>query len=258
MITKNAEEVIRLEGVVKIYRVGEVVTYGLRGVNLVVRKGELISIMGPSGSGKSTLLNMIGLLDRPTKGKILLDGIDVSKLNDKELAYIRNRKIGFVFQQFNLINRLTVLENIELPLIARGLPRHKRIPLAVKALLSVGGDKTWLYKRPNQLSGGQQQRVAIARAIAMEPSIILMDEPTSALDPELVGEVLRVIEKLARNRTTMLIVTHEMGFALRAADEIMIMDNGVIVERGSPEEILRNPKHERTKRFINSILGRVA
>ena len=234
MIAKSAEEVIRLEGVVKIYRVGEVVTYGLRGVNLVVRKGELISIMGPSGSGKSTLLNMIGLLDRPTKGKILLDGIDVSKLNDKELAYIRNRKIGFVFQQFNLINRLTVLENIELPLIARGLPRHKRIPLAVKALLSVGGDKTWLYKRPNQLSGGQQQRVAIARAIVGSPEIILADEPTGNLDRASAKTVMETFLKLNEQGQTIIIVTHDPEVA-NCTRKIYLLKDGLIVGTLDPD-----------------------
>ena len=234
MIAKSAEEVIRLEGVVKIYRVGEVVTYGLRGVNLVVRKGELISIMGPSGSGKSTLLNMIGLLDRPTKGKILLDGIDVSKLNDKELAYIRNRKIGFVFQQFNLINRLTVLENIELPLIARGLPRHKRIPLAVKALLSVGGDKTWLYKRPNQLSGGQQQRVAIARAIVGSPEIILADEPTGNLDRASAKTVMETFLKLNEQGQTIIIVTHDSEVA-NCTRKIYLLRDGLIVGTLDPD-----------------------
>ena len=234
MITKNAEEVIRLEGVVKIYRVGEVVTYGLRGVNLVVRKGELISIMGPSGSGKSTLLNMIGLLDRPTKGRVLLDGVDVSKLNDKELAYIRNRKIGFVFQQFNLINRLTVLENIELPLVARGLPRHKRIPLAVKALLSVGGDKAWLYKRPNQLSGGQQQRVAIARAIVGSPEIILADEPTGNLDRASAKTVMETFLKLNEQGQTIIIVTHDPEVA-NCTRKIYLLRDGLIVGTLDPD-----------------------
>jgi len=234
VITKNAEEVIRLEGVVKIYRVGEVVTYGLRGVNLVVRKGELISIMGPSGSGKSTLLNMIGLLDRPTKGRVLLDGVDVSKLNDKELAYIRNRKIGFVFQQFNLINRLTVLENIELPLIARGLPRHKRIPLAVKALLSVGGVKTWLYKRPNQLSGGQQQRVAIARAIVGSPEIILADEPTGNLDRASAKTVMETFLKLNEQGQTIIIVTHDPEVA-NCTRKIYLLRDGLIVGTLDPD-----------------------
>lgn len=234
MIIRDIEEVIKLEGVVKIYRVGEVVTYGLRGIDLVVRRGELVSIMGPSGSGKSTLLNMIGLLDRPTRGRILLDGIDVSKLDDKELAYIRNRKIGFVFQQFNLINRLTVLENIELPLVARGLPRHKRIPLVVRALLSVGGDKTWLYKRPNQLSGGQQQRVAIARAIVGSPEIILADEPTGNLDRASAKTVMETFLKLNEQGQTIIIVTHDPEIA-NCTRKIYLLRDGLIVGTLDPD-----------------------
>lgn len=218
----------------KIYRVGEVITYGLRGVDLSVRRGELISIMGPSGSGKSTLLNMIGLLDRPTKGKIYLDGIDVSRLSDKQLAYIRNRRIGFVFQQFNLINRLTVLENIELPLIARGIPRSKRVPLAVKALLSVGGDKSWLYKRPNQLSGGQQQRVAIARAIVGSPEIILADEPTGNLDRKSAKTVMETFLKLNEQGQTIIIVTHDPEIA-NCTRKIYLLRDGRIVATLDPD-----------------------
>ncbi len=229
-----SEEVIRLENVVKIYRVGEVVTYGLRGVSFSVRRGELISIMGPSGSGKSTLLNMIGLLDRPTKGKIYLDSIDVSKLSDRQLAYIRNRKIGFVFQQFNLINRLTVLENIELPLIARGIPRHQRIPLAVKALLSVGGDKSWLRKRPNQLSGGQQQRVAIARAIVGSPEIILADEPTGNLDRASSKIVMETFLKLNEQGQTIIIVTHDPEVA-NCTRKIYLLRDGKIAGIVDPD-----------------------
>ncbi len=229
-----SEEVIRLEKVVKIYRVGEVITYGLRGVNLSVRKGELISIMGPSGSGKSTLLNMIGLLDRPTRGRILIDGMDVSKLNDKKLAYLRNRKIGFVFQQFNLINRLTVLENIELPLIARGIPRSKRIPIAIRALLTVGGEKTWLSKRPNQLSGGQQQRVAIARAIVGSPDIILADEPTGNLDRASAKTVMETFLKLNEQGQTIIIVTHDPEIA-NCTRKIYMLRDGVIVRIIDPD-----------------------
>ncbi len=229
-----SEEVIRLEKVVKIYRVGEVITYGLRGVNLSVRRGEIISIMGPSGSGKSTLLNMIGLLDRPTKGRILINGMDVSKLNDKKLAYLRNRKIGFVFQQFNLINRLTVLENIELPLIARGIPRSKRIPVAVRALLTVGGEKTWLPKRPNQLSGGQQQRVAIARAIVGSPEIILADEPTGNLDRASAKTVMETFLKLNEQGQTIIIVTHDPEIA-NCTKKIYMLRDGVIVRVVDPD-----------------------
>ncbi len=229
----RSEEVIKLENVVKIYRVGEVLTYGLRGVTLSVGKGELISIMGPSGSGKSTLLNMIGLLDRPTKGKILIDGIDVSKLNDKRLAHIRNRKIGFVFQQFNLINRFTVLENIELPLIARGIPRSKRIPIAIRALLTVGGDKSWLKKRPNQLSGGQQQRVAIARAIVGSPEIILADEPTGNLDRASAKTVMETFLKLNEQGQTIIVVTHDPEIA-NCTRKIYMLRDGIIIRVVDP------------------------
>ncbi len=240
----SREEVIRLEKVVKIYKVGEVITYGLRGVTLSVKRGELISIMGPSGSGKSTLLNMIGLLDRPTKGRIIINGMDVSKLNDKKLAYLRNRKIGFVFQQFNLINRLTVLENIELPLIARGIPRSKRIPIAVKALLTVGGEKKWLYKRPNQLSGGQQQRVAIARAIVGSPEIILADEPTGNLDRASAKTVMETFLKLNEQGQTIIIVTHDPEIA-NCTRKIYLLRDGVIIKMVDPDPekcILRTVK----------------
>ncbi len=233
-ISSRSEEVIRLEKVVKIYRVGEVLTYGLRGVTLSVKKGELISIMGPSGSGKSTLLNMIGLLDRPTKGRILIDGIDVSKLNDKKLAYIRNRKIGFVFQQFNLINRLTVLENIELPLVARGIPRSKRIPVAVRALLTVGGDKAWLKKKPNQLSGGQQQRVAIARAIVGSPEILLADEPTGNLDRASAKTVMETFLKLNEQGQTIIVVTHDPEIA-NCTRRIYLLRDGLIIKVVDPD-----------------------
>lgn len=232
--SSRSEEVIRLEKVVKIYRVGEVLTYGLRGVTLSVKKGELISIMGPSGSGKSTLLNMIGLLDRPTKGRILIDGIDVSKLNDKKLAYIRNRKIGFVFQQFNLINRLTVLENIELPLVARGIPRSKRIPVAVRALLTVGGDKSWLKKKPNQLSGGQQQRVAIARAIVGSPEILLADEPTGNLDRASAKTVMETFLKLNEQGQTIIVVTHDPEIA-NCTRRIYMLRDGLIIRVVDPD-----------------------
>ena len=246
--------VLRVENLWKSYGAIEV----LRGVEFEVRRGEVKVIMGPSGAGKSTLLRCINLLVRPDKGRIELEGDEVFPHPSKSISSIRQR-IGFVFQHFNLFMHLTALDNVRIGLIkVKKMSKEEATRRAIEALEMVGiGEDLW-HKYPAQLSGGQQQRVAIARAIAMEPSIILMDEPTSALDPELVGEVLRVIEKLAKNKTTMLIVTHEMGFALRAADEIMIMDNGVIVERGSPEEIVRNPKHERTKRFINSILGRIA
>ncbi|NPA96301.1 MAG: ABC transporter ATP-binding protein [Crenarchaeota archaeon] len=228
------EEVIRLENVVKIYRTGGVVTYGLRGVNLVVYRGEFIAIMGPSGSGKSTLLNIVGLLDRPTKGRVLICGEDVSRMSSKKLAYFRNRKIGFVFQHFNLINRLTVLENIELPLVARGMPRKYRIELAKKALIMAGGDLSWLPKRPNQLSGGQQQRVAIARAIVGSPEIILADEPTGNLDRASAKIVMQTFLKLNRAGNTIVMVTHDPEVA-NCTQKIYVIRDGKIVAVEEPD-----------------------
>ncbi len=224
----TSSEIIRLENVVKIYRVGDVVTYALKGVNLTVYRGELIAIMGPSGSGKSTLLNMIGLLDRPTKGKVYIDGVDTSQLSSRQLAYFRNKKIGFVFQQFNLVNRLTVLENIELPLIARGIPKPIRVRMAVKALKRVGGELEWLNKKPNQLSGGQQQRVAIARAIVGEPEILLADEPTGNLDRASSKIVMQTFIELNKQGQTIVIVTHDPEIA-NCCEKIYILRDGKII-----------------------------
>ncbi|ADI32116.1 ABC transporter ATP-binding protein [Staphylothermus hellenicus] len=227
------KKVIELVGVKKLYRVGEVVTWGLRGVDLNVYEGEFISIMGPSGSGKTTLLNMIGLLDHPTEGKILIDSIDVSKLKSKQLARIRNMKIGFVFQSFNLINRLTVLENIELPLIVRKIPRKERIERVKKALLMAGGDLSWLPKHPNQLSGGQQQRVAIARALVGEPEIILADEPTGNLDRKSAKSVIKTFIDLNRKGQTIIMVTHDPEVA-NCTQKIYILRDGVIIREEKP------------------------
>ncbi len=227
------KEIIRLVDVRKVYRVGEVKTIALRGVNLVVYRGEYISIMGPSGSGKSTLLNMIGLLDRPTSGKVYIDGRDVSKLSSKELAHIRNREIGFVFQTFNLISRFNILENIELPLVVRGIPRKKRIKRVLEALRMVGGDESWLPKKPTQLSGGQQQRVAIARAIVGEPEMILADEPTGNLDRASAKVVVETFTRLNKEGQTVIIVTHDPEVA-NCTDKIYILRDGVIVGAEEP------------------------
>jgi polar amino acid transport system ATP-binding protein len=251
-LPSEGDIVLRVENLWKSY--GKQVV--LKGVSFTVRRGEVKVLMGPSGSGKSTLLRCINLLVRPDRGRIELEGMEVFPKPAMSIYKIRER-IGFVFQHFNLFMHLTALDNVRIGLIkVKKMSKEEATRKAIEALKMVGIDESLWNKYPAQLSGGQQQRVAIARAIAMEPSIILMDEPTSALDPELVGEVLRVIEELARRRTTMLIVTHELDFALEAADEIMVMDNGVIVERGSPEEILKHPKHERTRRFIERILRR--
>ncbi|MEM4576058.1 MAG: ABC transporter ATP-binding protein [Candidatus Nezhaarchaeales archaeon] len=228
------DNVVVVDDVHKAYRVGEVTTWALRGVSIKVERGDMISIMGPSGSGKSTLLNMIGLLDRPTKGKVYIDGVDTSKLGDRELASFRNYKIGFVFQQFNLVGRLTVLENIELPLIARGLPRPVRVKMVTEALHRVGGDESWLVKRPTQLSGGQQQRVAIARAIVTSPSIILADEPTGNLDRTSAKVVMNTFLKLNKAGQTIIVVTHDPEVA-NCTNRIYVIRNGVIVDIKEPD-----------------------
>ncbi len=229
------EPLIQLQKVVKIYRVGDIETWALRGVDLTVYPRDFIAIMGPSGSGKTTLLNMIGLLDRPTKGKILIKGVDVSRLSSRRLAYIRNKVIGFVFQQFNLINRLTVLENIELPLVARGIPRSKRIAKVKEALIKAGGELSWLKKKPNQLSGGQQQRVAIARAIVGDPEILLADEPTGNLDRKSSKTVMETFISLNKMGQTIIIVTHDPEIA-SCTNKILIIRDGVIVAEEKPDK----------------------
>lgn len=228
--------IIELIDVKKIYRVGEVITRALNGVNLKVYSGDFLAIMGPSGSGKTTLLNMIGLLDIPTSGKVLVKGVDASRLPSKRLAYLRNRVIGFVFQQFNLINRLTVLENIELPLVARGIPRKKRIPKVKEALIKAGGELSWLKKKPNQLSGGQQQRVAIARALVGDPEIILADEPTGNLDRYSSKTVMETFTQLNKSGQTIIVVTHDPEIA-SCTKKILLISDGVIVGEKQPDPV---------------------
>ncbi|MFJ6854724.1 amino acid ABC transporter ATP-binding protein [Streptomyces sp. NPDC091271] len=234
----------------------------LRGIDLSVRAGEVTVVLGPSGSGKSTLLRTINHLEKVDQGWISVDGtlVGYRRSGDKlyelrEREVLRQRtKIGFVFQNFNLFPHLTVLENvIEAPVAALGRPRKDAVAAAGKLLARVGlADKAGAY--PKQLSGGQQQRVAIARALALEPRLLLFDEPTSALDPELVGEVLDVIKDLARGGTTMIVVTHEIGFAREVADTVVFMDEGRIVEQGPPADVLDRPVQERTRAFLSKVL----
>ncbi|MEM1650382.1 MAG: ABC transporter ATP-binding protein [Sulfolobales archaeon] len=226
--------VIRVEDVHKVYSTGSTVTWALLGVNLNVKRGSFITIMGPSGSGKTTLLNLIGLLDRPTKGKIYIDGIDTSRLKDQELAEFRNKKIGFVFQAFNLINRLSVIENIELPLVARGVAKEERRKMAIEALMKAGGDLSWVNKRPNQLSGGQQQRVAIARAIVGSPTILLADEPTGNLDTSSAKVVVKTFLELNKHGQTIVVITHNPEVA-HCSQGIYVMRDGRIVSTLSPD-----------------------
>jgi len=224
----------------------------LKGVNLEVEKGEVVVIIGPSGSGKSTLLRCINRLEEPTSGRIFLDDEEITS-DRVDINRIRQR-IGMVFQQFNLFPHLTAIENVTLaPVKVKGMDREEAYRIGMRLLEKVGlKDKANYY--PHQLSGGQQQRVAIARALAMNPEVMLFDEVTSALDPELVKEVLEVMRGLAREGMTMLVVTHEMGFAREVGDRVIFMDHGVIVEEGTPEEIFSNPREERTRRFLRMIL----
>ncbi|MBE3519220.1 MAG: amino acid ABC transporter ATP-binding protein [Firmicutes bacterium] len=224
----------------------------LKGVSLEVSKGEVVVIIGPSGSGKSTFLRCINHLEKPTSGHVFIDGVDLDAPTTN--INVVREKVGMVFQQFNLFPHLTALENVSLaPEKVLKVPRAEARDRA-KALLSKVGlsDKYDAY--PDQLSGGQKQRVAIARALAMQPKLMLFDEPTSALDPEMIGEVLAVMRKLAEEGMTMVVVSHEMGFAREVADRVLLMADGVFVEEGPPREFFTNPKHERTRAFLSKIL----
>jgi polar amino acid transport system ATP-binding protein len=221
-------------------------------VSLDIQMGEVVVIIGPSGSGKSTLLRCINYLEVPTQGDIWIDGIHLSR-KTKDINAVR-REVGMVFQQFNLFPHLTALENVTIAqTVVRKRKKEEAIEIAQQQLERVGiPEKALVY--PGQLSGGQQQRVAIARALAMNPKIMLFDEPTSALDPEMIKEVLDVMLDLAKEGMTMVVVTHEMGFARNAADRIIFMDGGSVVEDTTPSELFNNPKHERTQMFLSKIL----
>jgi ABC-type polar amino acid transport system ATPase subunit len=224
----------------------------LRGITETIRENEVVCVIGPSGSGKSTFLRCINLLESPTSGVVMIDG---EQINRKEANINKIRqKLGMVFQNFNLFPHMTTLENITIsPIRINKVPKAEAEKQALELLKMVGlQDKARVY--PSSLSGGQKQRAAIARALAMKPEIMLFDEPTSALDPEMVGEVLQVMRDLAHQGMTMVIVTHEMGFAKEVADRVLFMDEGVIVEQGTPEEIYGNPQNERTKSFLSKVL----
>ena len=223
----------------------------LKGIDLTIDEREVVVIIGPSGSGKSTLLRCINFLEEPTDGTITVDGIPMD--SDANVNKVRE-EVGMVFQRFNLFPHMTVLDNITLaPMKVRKMEKSRAEQTAQDLLDRVGlGDKSDAY--PNQLSGGQQQRVAIARALAMNPKVMLFDEPTSALDPEMVGEVLDVMQRLAESGMTMIIVTHEMGFAREVGTRLLFVDGGYIVEQGTPKEVFEHPKEERTKLFLSKIL----
>jgi polar amino acid transport system ATP-binding protein len=234
----------------------------LRGINLKVARGEVMCIIGPSGGGKSTLLRCINHLEKIDAGRLWVDGELVGyrqqrgklyELRDREVC-AKRAEIGMVFQRFNLFPHMTALQNvIEAPIRVKGMPRAEASELA-RRLLERAGLKEKVHAYPNQLSGGQQQRVAIARALAMNPKLMLFDEPTSALDPELVGEVLDVMRDLARSGMTMVVVTHEMGFAREVGDTLVFMDQGLVIEAGRPRDVLGNPQHERTQAFLSKVL----
>ena len=238
----NAEGVEKDFGVVK----------ALDGIDLSIKKGEVVVIIGPSGSGKSTFLRCLNLLEMPTGGKILFEGHDLTDINVDINKH--RQKMGMVFQHFNLFPHMTILKNMTIaPMKLKGMSKEEAENLAMGLLKTVGlEDRANAY--PSQLSGGQKQRVAIVRALCMQPNVMLFDEPTSALDPEMVGEVLEVMKSLARDGMTMVVVTHEMGFAKEVASRVIFMADGKIVEEGEPEKIFSNPENERTKQFLNSIL----
>jgi len=249
---------IKLENVHKSFGSLEV----LKNINLEVKQGEVVCVIGPSGSGKSTMLRSLNHLERITSGRIYIDGQltdereegkDHLKVSQKRISEICT-ELGMVFQRFNLFPHMTVLQNVmEAPMTVKKVPYSEAEKTAIELLIKVGLEEK-KDEFPSRLSGGQQQRVAIARALAMKPKIMLFDEPTSALDPELVGEVLEVMKALAREGMTMIVVTHEMGFAREVANRVVFMDKGEIIEEGTPDDVFLQPKHERTRSFLQKIL----
>jgi len=231
---------IHLQGVKKLYDMGAEQVRALNGLDLEVERGEYLAIMGPSGSGKSTLMNLLGCLDTPTEGTYVLNGTAVEKLNDEELAAIRNREIGFVFQTFNLLARTDALQNVELPLIYSGVPRKERRERALEALRRVGlGDR--VHHQPNELSGGQRQRVAVARALVNSPSILLADEPTGNLDSATSTEIMGLFDELHRAGNTVILVTHELDIADHAERRVLLRDGRVVSDERSPRSNPRQP-----------------
>ena len=245
-----SDNIIKVSGLKKHYFGGKI--KALDGVDLEVKKGEVIVIIGPSGCGKSTFLRSLNLLEVPTEGEIFLEGVNIA--DPKNDINLHRQKMGMVFQQFNLFPHMTVLKNMCIaPMKLKKIPKAEAEAQAMDLLKVVGlEDRANAY--PAQLSGGQKQRIAIVRALCMKPDVMLFDEPTSALDPEMVGEVLDVMKKLAEEGMTMLVVTHEMGFAKEVADRVIFMEGGAIIEEGTPEEIFTNPKNDRTKEFLSKVL----
>ena len=250
MSEENMEYIIETEGI----RVNFGDFWALKGVDIKVRRGEIIVILGPSGSGKSTYIRTLNRLQPHSGGTIKIDGITIDEdTSVKDLKYVRS-EVGFVFQQFNLFPHLTIMENITLaPMKVKGMTKREAEDKAMDLLERVGIPEQ-AFKYPSGLSGGQPQRVAIARALAMDPKIMLFDEPTSALDPEMIKEVLDVMKDLAQRDITMIVVTHEMGFAKEVADRCILFDEGHLIEENTPHEFFDNPTHDRTKLFLKQIL----
>jgi putative ABC transport system ATP-binding protein len=237
LLTPNyLKPIIRLENIFKIYGIGETEVRALQDVNLIIEEGEYCAIMGPSGSGKSTAMNIIGCLDRPTSGHYYLDSLDVAQMEDSELAHIRNKKLGFVFQQFHLLQQLTALENVMLPMIYAGIPNNERRERAAEALIKVGLENR-MKNKPNQLSGGQQQRVAIARSIVNRPVLLLADEPTGALDSRTTQEVLDIFTELNNSGITVIMVTHEPEVARQTRRIVWFRDGEVIHSNLTPADL---------------------
>lgn len=243
--------IIQIQHLYKTFGTGENAVHALEDISLDIQKGEIFGIIGLSGAGKSTLVRCMNLLERPTSGTVIVDGKDMTALSEKELRLAR-RNVTMIFQSFNLLMQRTVLKNVCFPMELSGTPAAQARKRALELLDLVGlREKADAY--PSQLSGGQKQRVAIARALAMEPEVLLFDEPTSALDPEMVGEVLAVMRALAASGMTMLVVTHEMGFARNVSSKTVFMENGVVVEQAPSHEFFANPKEERTREFLRKI-----
>ena len=252
MTTENGknEVIISVQGLTKHFNGGDL--QALRGVNADIHRGEVLVVIGPSGSGKSTFLRCLNLLELPTAGTITFEGVDIT--DPQVNINIHRQKMGMVFQHFNLFPNMTILKNITLAPVRTGLMNKEQAEKEARELLKRVGLEDKADSYPAQLSGGQKQRIAIVRALCMKPEVMLFDEPTSALDPEMVGEVLDVMKELAKSGMTMVCVTHEMGFAREVADRVLFMDEGKILEEGTPGEIFTNPKEQRTKDFLNKVL----
>ena len=248
-MSMNENAIIRVEGLEKTFEDGKTV---LNGINLTVNEGEKVVILGASGSGKSTLLRCLNCMEDPTGGSIFFEGVDLADMR-VNINHYRER-IGMVFQQFNLFANMTALDNCIKPQVVVLKRSREEAEKIARDYIAKVGMSDYVNAKPHQLSGGQKQRIAIARALSMNPDVILFDEPTSALDPEMVGEVLEVMKNLASSGYTMIVVTHEMGFAREVSDRVIFMDGGYIIEEGSPEEFFANPKQERTRAFLSRVL----